>query len=179
MIKMNIRRLILLSTLSLALACDSTKPAVNFFDIDSIPGRLSKWRLFEVEGKLLVRNDGVIPYDLNTPLFSDYALKLRTVWMPDGTSAKYRSDVEFDFPIGTIISKTFHYELASGNSAGKVRVIKADRETTLNAEGALDLEKYFLTETRLLVRYEEDGKHFPMSGIANRLKLFSSLLASC
>ena len=34
-------------------------------------------------------NAGVLPYDLVTPLFSDYAHKLRTVWMPAGQSAKY------------------------------------------------------------------------------------------
>jgi hypothetical protein len=30
-------------------------------------------------------NDGVVPYELNTPLFTDYAHKLRTIWMPKGT----------------------------------------------------------------------------------------------
>ena len=35
-------------------------------------------------------NEGVLPYDLNTALFSDYAAKHRFVWLPPGTSATYR-----------------------------------------------------------------------------------------
>ncbi|MBI1339295.1 hypothetical protein GC169_03665 [bacterium] len=52
---------------------------------------------------------GVIPYDLNTPLFSDYADKLRFVALPPGTSAEYREDGVFEFPVGTTLVKTFAY----------------------------------------------------------------------
>ena len=52
---------------------------------------------------------GVVPYDLNTPLFSDYAEKHRFVWMPNGTSAEYREDGPFKFPIGTVLAKTFTF----------------------------------------------------------------------
>ena len=48
-------------------------------------------------------SDGVAPYDLATPLFSDYALKLRTVWAPDGAAANYDARDAFDFPVGTLI----------------------------------------------------------------------------
>ena len=50
---------------------------------------------------------GVLPYDLNTPLFSDYAVKLRTIWMPPGTSATYDPVAVFAFPDGAIITKSF------------------------------------------------------------------------
>jgi hypothetical protein len=56
----------------------------------------------------------VLPYDLNTPLFTDYAHKLRTVWMPKGQSAVYNAENTFDFPVGTIISKTFYYPKGAG-----------------------------------------------------------------
>lgn len=49
----------------------------------------------------------VVPYDLNTPLFSDYATKFRTVWLPPGASARYAADGTFDFPVGTVITKSF------------------------------------------------------------------------
>ncbi len=150
-----------LPALLLLASCDITSKPVTFFDADAIPERLSDWQLLVVDGNELRLNDNVVPYDLNTPLFSDYALKLRTVWMPPGTSAKYSSDREFDFPVGTIISKTFHYERAHGDVGGAVRVIKADREATLNADGSLDLADHYLAETRLLIRYEEGWKAFP------------------
>ena len=60
-------------------------------------------------------NHGVLPYDLNTPLFSDYAAKYRFVWMPPGTAAQYREDQVFDFPVGTILAKTFAFP---GNGGG-------------------------------------------------------------
>ena len=52
---------------------------------------------------------GVVPYDLNSPLFSDYATKYRFVRLPPGTSAVYRDEDVFEFPVGTIIAKTFAY----------------------------------------------------------------------
>ncbi len=48
-------------------------------------------------------------YDLNTPLFSDYASKYRFVWMPPGAAAEYRDDGPFEFPVGTIFAKTFAF----------------------------------------------------------------------
>jgi uncharacterized repeat protein (TIGR03806 family) len=98
---------------------------------------------------------------LNTPLFSDYALKLRTVWLPEGTSARYSDEAELQFPVGTIITKTFHYQKADEHSAGSIAVLKLDRESALDADGYLDLDEYVLIETRLLVRYEDGWQAFP------------------
>ncbi len=67
-------------------------------------------------------NQGVIPYDLNTPLFSDYATKRRFVWMPAGTSAQYRRADAFEFPVGTILSKSFSYPDAA--KGGKQKLIE-------------------------------------------------------
>lgn len=150
-----------LPALLLLASCDITSKPVTFFETESIPERLSDWQLLIVDGNKLSLNDRVVPYDLNTPLFSDYASKLRTVWMPPGTSAKYSDDGEFDFPIGTIFSKTFHYELADGDVGEAVKVIKADREAVLSADGTLDLDEHYLAETRLLIRYDEGWKAFP------------------
>jgi uncharacterized repeat protein (TIGR03806 family) len=52
---------------------------------------------------------GVTPYTLNTPLFSDYAVKRRTVWMPSGGSATYSDTDVFDFPDGTVFTKSFGF----------------------------------------------------------------------
>ncbi len=128
---------------------------------DAIPARLSDWGVVLANGRFFELNDGVIPYDLNTPLFSDYALKLRSVWMPAGTSARYNDEREFDFPVGTIISKTFHYQKAPQWSDAAFTVVKADREALLDADGRLDLDDYVLIETRLLVRYAGGWQALP------------------
>jgi uncharacterized repeat protein (TIGR03806 family) len=73
------------------------------------PAKLSAWHLFVGRPGQLRPNQGVVRCDINTPLFSDYAPKHRFVWMPPGTSARYRQDDVFDFPVGTIFSKTFAF----------------------------------------------------------------------
>lgn len=52
---------------------------------------------------------GVIPYDLNTPLFSDYASKARFIKIPEGLSVSYNDKEVFDFPVGTVLIKNFFY----------------------------------------------------------------------
>ncbi len=141
--------------LLLLASCDITSKPVTFFDAESIPERLSDWQLLIVDGDNLHLNDRVVPYDLNTPLFSDYALKLRTVWMPPETNARYSSDREFDFPVGTIISKSFHYVYADDVRGEPIRLTKVDRETDLTEDSSLDLNDHYLAETRLLIRYED------------------------
>ncbi|MCX7745134.1 MAG: hypothetical protein N2167_11275 [Flavobacteriales bacterium] len=53
--------------------------------------------------------DRVIPYTLPTPLFSDYAYKLRFVYIPSGKQVTYHDKEVFQFPVGTILVKTFYY----------------------------------------------------------------------
>jgi uncharacterized repeat protein (TIGR03806 family) len=76
---------------------------------DAVPEKLSEYGLFVGNGSTQQPVAGVIPYDLNTALFSDYADKYRFVRLPPGTSAKYDESEAFEFPVGTIIAKTFAY----------------------------------------------------------------------
>ncbi len=78
------------------------------------PDKLSEWRLFTAIRPVLKPNTGVLVYELNTPLFSDYAKKYRTIWMPAGTAAEYRNKEVFLFPVGTIFTKTFSFPQKSG-----------------------------------------------------------------
>ena len=142
-------------------ACGKAPP-VAVHPADAPPERLSDWGVVLADGRAFEFNAGVLPYDLNTPLFSDYALKLRSVWIPEGTTATYREDREIEFPVGTILSKTFHYERAGSDGHGDLlRVVKVDRESLLDDRGRLDLARYVLVETRLLVRYEDGWRALP------------------
>jgi len=131
-----------------ALASCARTPAPVAFIADGKPPHLSDWHLLNVAGGRLVPNAGVLPYDLVTPLFSDYAHKLRTVWMPAGVSARYSPDKSFDFPVGTVLTKTFYYP--RGGSADAVLKTYA-AEPGAPAAG-LDLSRVRLVETRVLVR---------------------------
>jgi uncharacterized repeat protein (TIGR03806 family) len=50
---------------------------------------------------------GVFRYDLNTPLFSDYATKHRFLVLPPGGVATWRDADALDMPVGTVLVKTF------------------------------------------------------------------------
>ena len=80
--------------LVLLTGCTRTPQPVHSF-AEGKPAKLSDWHLVEARDGRLVANIDVVPYDLNTPLFSDYAHKFRTLWMPKGrprsTTAKVRS----------------------------------------------------------------------------------------
>lgn len=154
------RRIAALVLAVLALASCRPQPQVRFF-AEGQPERLSQWRLLTLQDQRLRLNPGVIPYDLNTPLFSDYALKLRTVWMPQGRTAQYRENETFEFPVGTIISKTFYYALPHGArwDGGSV-ARQAPAIAGLQGE-TLDLRRVRLIETRLLVRRQQGWLALP------------------
>jgi uncharacterized repeat protein (TIGR03806 family) len=52
---------------------------------------------------------GVVAYDLVNPLFSDHAVKHRFVFVPKGRKATYSGRDVFDFPVGTVLVKTFAF----------------------------------------------------------------------
>lgn len=75
----------------------------------SLPRKLSELGLFA--GPLAEHRPaaGVVLYDLNTPLFSDFAEKRRFIKLPPGKQIDYRAEGPLAFPVGTVISKTFSY----------------------------------------------------------------------
>jgi hypothetical protein len=63
--------------------------------------------------QLIPATKQVIPYEINSPLFTDYASKKRFISFPEGSSASYKNDeTVLDFPSGTIIIKNFYYKNA-------------------------------------------------------------------
>lgn len=157
---MPLRGFFLVCLLLLLVACKREDAGVHFF-AEGQPKSLSEWRVLEVEDGRLTLNQGVLPYDLNTPLFSDYAHKLRTVWMPAGKAARYDAQAAFDFPVGTIISKTFYYPLPAGKQWDGKSVARTDPSHDSLQDGALDLSKVRLIETRVLVRREAGWEAIP------------------
>ena len=59
-------------------ACGPSEVTVH--DANDYPDRLSDWGLVSLDGEQLVISDQSLVYELNTALFSDYALKLRTLY---------------------------------------------------------------------------------------------------
>ncbi|MFT3761219.1 MAG: SO2930 family diheme c-type cytochrome [Pseudoxanthomonas sp.] len=139
----------------LLLASCGRAVGVHFF-AEGQPASLGDWNVLKVRDGRLSLNEGVTPFDLNTPLFTDYAHKLRTVWMPKGASARYDATDTFDFPVGTIISKTFYYPLPKAGAWDGKSVARTPPSASVLEGETLDLSKVRLVETRLLV-HRADG----------------------
>lgn len=103
-----------------AITPDPESPVV--FDIDNVPyDTLSEYNFFEGDMADLNPVYGVLPFDLNSTLFTDYAKKKRFVWMPDNAKAFYDGDHKpLSFPTGTILIKNFYYENVLPDNSTKI-----------------------------------------------------------
>ena len=86
--------------------------------------KLSEYGFFSGELAALQPADRVLPYELNTPLFTDYAHKARFVWMPEGKAAQYTTAGVLDFPEGTALIKNFFYPHDESLPDGGRRIIE-------------------------------------------------------
>ncbi len=102
------------------------------------PPHLSDWGLF-ADAAAQVPAEGVIPYEVISPLFSDYANKHRFIRLPEGGQITYTAGGDdFEYPIGTVLVKTFGYLHDLRDPSAGERLV----------------------ETRLMVR-EDDGRWHP------------------
>lgn len=75
---------------------------------------LSEYGFFkDLKNQIPVQN--VLPYQLNSQLFSDYTDKQRFIYVPNNSKFTFESDKVFQFPVGTTLIKTFSYQNTSSN----------------------------------------------------------------
>lgn len=94
---------------------------------------LDEWHFF-ADPVAQTPASGVLPYEVVSPLFSDYTVKYRFLYVPPGKKIGYHDTDRWDFPAGAVIIKTFTYPVDERDPAKGRRLL----------------------ETRLLVR-EADG----------------------
>ena len=70
---------------------------------------LSEYGFFKGKLSNLDPVESVVPYSVNTPLFSNYAEKARFVQIPEGSRVKYNDSASLEFPEGTFLIKNFYY----------------------------------------------------------------------
>lgn len=90
--------------------------------------RLSEYGFFTGRLADLSPAKNVIPYQLNTPLFSDYAEKARFIYLPDGGAIPYNADSVFAFPTGSVLIKTFYYPQKEGRRLMETRLLLHEPE---------------------------------------------------
>jgi parallel beta-helix repeat protein len=96
--------------------CEAVKPGeINRAALAYNCPRLEHYGLFsDPQDPRSAPNEGGVPFDLTTPLFSDYALKHRVIFLPPGLAARWQDfesgpNAHLDFPTGTVIAKTFYF----------------------------------------------------------------------
>ncbi len=118
------KRLLSAGLIWLALAGVSPLPPVNDALIlsDSLPPALSAFSMGFAGGR--PTNAGITPYALRTPLFSDYAEKFRFAYVPRGQKITYRADGVMDFPVGSVLIKSFGYPADFRKPDATIRMIE-------------------------------------------------------
>lgn len=75
----------------------------------SVPSTLSETVLFD-DVTALAPAPALVPYQINSPLWSDGAVKQRWISVPSGTQVSLADDGSFEFPVGTVLVKQFDLE---------------------------------------------------------------------
>jgi uncharacterized repeat protein (TIGR03806 family) len=65
---------------------------------------------------------GLIPYDVNAPLWADHAIKERFIALPGDTGIGFQLESGWDFPEGAVLVKTFSLEMERGNPKSQRRL---------------------------------------------------------
>lgn len=135
------------------------------FDIEAVPYQtLSEYNFFNGELKDLEPVYGVLPYDMITPLFSEYAKKKRFVWMPENVSASYVSDHDIiDFPLGTILIKNFYYDNILPNNTTKI----IETRLQIRKEEGWVFANYVWNEEQTEASFDLSGSYQSINFIAN------------
>lgn len=134
-------------------------------NLNNVPyASLSDYNFFVSNMADLEVNEGVLPYDLINPLFTDYAIKDRFIWMPEGVSASYiEGQKVVDFPVGTVIIKNFKYENVLPNN--ETRLL----ETRLLVRKSSKWEAYTYkwNEAQTEATFLQIGGKVPISWVQN------------
>jgi len=118
----------ILAALSAALLCSSggaalAPPGVDqaVVESDAMPPKLSEFGLFR--GNDPGQPATGIGYTLRAPLFSDYTEKHRFVSIPAGKKAKVGNDGVIEFPVGTVLVKSFGWNDVNGGRPVETRLL--------------------------------------------------------
>jgi len=86
--------------------------------VSTVPQTIAASGLFK-DMATLTPADGLIPYSVNAPLWSDNALKTRLLALPDTTKIGFSADSSWHFPPNAVLVKNFYLEGELGNPATK------------------------------------------------------------
>ncbi len=144
-----------------AVAARATAPTPVADDViqgEGLPRSLSDFAFF-TDAAGWKPNKGVTLYELNSPLFTDYADKYRYIYVPPGETLAVDPDNPegmLQFPVGSAIIKSFGYEMN-----GKQRLLET-RVLLHRTDGWLALP-YVWNEEQTEAKLKVAGKRIPIS----------------
>lgn len=124
------------------------------------PRLLSEYRFFR-DARAQTPNDRVTPYELNTALWSDGALKFRFVYVPAGERARYSDDDVFEFPVGTVLIKTFAVAADMRRPSENLRLLET--RLLIRREGGWIALPYVWNEAQTEARLAVAGADLPIA----------------
>jgi len=124
---------------------------------------LSQLNLFTGSLANLTLSTNVFKYDLITPLFTDYAHKLRLIALPQGQAMQYDGEGFPLFPNGTVIAKTFYYNLDETNLALGKKIIET--RVLIRVNGAWTIGNYVWNEAQTEAILDENQHTLPISWV--------------
>lgn len=151
-----------LVVLATASATAQDAPPVNTAAIaaERPPELLSTYRFFRDAGAR-TPNARVTAYDLNTPLYSDGALKFRYVYVPVGQQAQYRDEGVLEFPVGTVLIKTFAFAADMRRPTEHVRFLET--RLLIRRAGGWVAYPYVWNDAQTEARLSPVGATLPVS----------------
>ncbi len=105
-------------------ACGSTEATPDAGPGEIPYAKLSDYGFFQGNGASQQPTAGVVPFEVNAPLFSDFAAKHRFIVLPPGGKIAYSDTEKWVFPKGTIIVKTFAFQHDLRNPSLGERIIE-------------------------------------------------------
>lgn len=116
-------------------------PVERFLAIPEFLPNLSQLQLFKGDMTEFQYSDNVYEYSMSTPLFTDYAHKLRVVAIPDGEQLTYVNGGLLEFPDNTIMAKTFYYLNDERDPSQGKKIIET--RVLIKKEGVWLVRNYF------------------------------------
>lgn len=134
--------------------------------------KLSEYGFFQ--GKLadLSPGTGVVPYDLNTPLFSNYAEKLRFIKVPEGKKIVYNDTGWLRMPTGTVLIKNFYFSNDHRHPEKGKRIMET--RLLVNEESGWNAYPYIWNDEQTEAFYDVAGEKKMISYINGEGKAIST-----
>ncbi len=128
----------------------------TFVGLAEFKNKLSEMGVYTADMGSLTPTEGVQLYEINSTLFTDYAVKQRLIRLPNCSTMKYNnSDLLPTFPDNTLIAKTFYYNLDDSNPSLGQKIIETRIFIKVNDVWLAGNYKWNSTQTE--ATYTENG----------------------